>query len=155
MTHTARNYGKNTAVIPKPGDKALTHGPGVPWYAILCEGKYKYVRTLIEGEVEELYDVNNDPEELDNLALNPAFQKILATYRANAKAELRRTEAPFLDDLPPVILIFKRDWRFRNIIQSVITDGVPKWISFRTPYTVEVKFVYMAFVKLINGKANR
>ena len=102
LTHTARNYGKNTAVIPKPGDKALTHGPGVPWYAILCEGKYKYVRTLIAGEVEELYDVNNDPEELDNLALNPAFQKILATYRANTKAELRSTEAPFLDDLPPV-----------------------------------------------------
>ena len=102
LTHTARNYGKNTAVIPKPGDKALTHGPGVPWYAILCEGKYKYVRTLIEGEVEELYDVDNDPEELDNLALKPAFQKVLASYRANTITELQRTEAPFIDNLPPV-----------------------------------------------------
>jgi hypothetical protein len=102
LTHTARSYGKSTTVIPKPGDKALTHGPGVPWYAILCEGKFKYVRTLIEGEVEELYDVNNDPEELDNLALKPAFQEILASYRANAKAELQRTEAPFVGNLPAV-----------------------------------------------------
>ncbi|MDA7887301.1 hypothetical protein N9A96_00320, partial [bacterium] len=102
LTHTARNYGKNTAVIPKPGDKALTHGPGVPWYAILCEGRYKYVRTLIAGEIEELYDVENDPEELDNLAIKPAFQKILASYRANTTAELQRTEAPFVDNLPPV-----------------------------------------------------
>ena len=74
----------------------------MPWYAILCEGKYKYVRTLIEGEVEELYDVDNDPEELDNLALKPAFQKVLASYRANAITELQRTEAPFIDNLPPV-----------------------------------------------------
>jgi arylsulfatase A-like enzyme len=109
LTHTARSYGKGTTVIPKPGDKALTHGPGVPWYAILCEGKFKYVRTLIEGEVEELYDVNNDPEELDNLALKPAFQGILASYRANAKAELQRTEAPFVGNLPAVKKVTKSD----------------------------------------------
>ncbi len=109
LTHTARNYGKSTAVIPKPGDKALTHGPGVPWYAILCEGKFKYVRTLIEGEFEELYDVNNDPEELINLALNPAFQEILTSYRVNAKAELRRTEAPFVDNLPAVKKVANSD----------------------------------------------
>ena len=81
----------------------------MPWYAILCEGKFKYVRTLIEGEFEELYDVNNDPEELINLALNPAFQEILTSYRVNAKAELRRTEAPFVDNLPAVKKVANSD----------------------------------------------
>jgi len=58
------------------------------------------VRNLIEGELEELYDMQHDPEELDNLALEPRHARRLATYREKAIAELRRTDAPFVGNMP-------------------------------------------------------
>ena len=67
---------------------------------MVAEGKFKYVRNLIEGEMEELYDMKRDPEELNNLALKPRFDKRLAQYRQMAIRELTRTKAPFIDDLP-------------------------------------------------------
>ena len=33
-------------------------------------GRHKYIRTLVKGEVEELYNLETDPE-LNNLALDP------------------------------------------------------------------------------------
>jgi|GEM_PF-5370210 len=53
------------------------------------------------GEPEELYDLSSDPEELKNLAADPLFRKELGHYRTVTIAELRRTDCPFVDDLPP------------------------------------------------------
>ena len=39
---------------------------------MVAEGRYKYIRNLIKGEMEELYDLQRDPEELVNLALKPS-----------------------------------------------------------------------------------
>jgi arylsulfatase A-like enzyme len=99
MTHTARNYGAETREIPT--DERLTAAGGVPWYALLRDGKYKYVRNLVAGETEELYDLEADPEELTNLAARPAETARLAALRAKTIDELRRTEAPFVDRMPP------------------------------------------------------
>ena len=99
MTHTSRNYGAETDVIPT--DESLTSSSGVPWYVLLRDGSYKYVRTFVPGEMEELYDLNEDPEELANLASRPEQAARLKTLRAKAIAELRRTEAKFVDSLPP------------------------------------------------------
>jgi hypothetical protein len=51
--------------------------------------------------MEEIYDLEKDPHELTNLALVPAHAKLLADLRGQAIAELRRTEAPFADAMPP------------------------------------------------------
>ncbi|NQT11650.1 MAG: sulfatase-like hydrolase/transferase [Planctomycetes bacterium] len=72
----------------------------VPWYVFLRHGRYKYIRTLVDDEIEELYDLDADPEELENLALDPAHSQVLADYRARLVAELRRTEAPLVEHLP-------------------------------------------------------
>ena len=69
---------------------------------MLREGRYKYVRPLIADELEELYDLKTDPEELDNLAIRSEHRKMLQRVRARATAELRRTGAGFVDSLPPV-----------------------------------------------------
>ncbi len=99
MTHTSRNYGAETDVIPT--DESLTSSSGVPWYALLRDGTYKYVRNLVAGETEELYELDSDPEELTNLASRPEHAGRLRELRAKAIAELRRTDAKFVDRMPP------------------------------------------------------
>ena len=100
MTHTARMYGSDTAEIPTGED--LTNTAGVPWYVMLRQGNYKYIRNLVAGETEELYDLAADPEELVNLAQRSEHRQRLLTLRQSAIEELRRREAPFVDHLPPV-----------------------------------------------------
>jgi arylsulfatase A-like enzyme len=99
LTATGRSYGSDTNEIPT--GEAVLHG-GIPWYVMLRQGNYKYVRPLVEGDIEELYDLKKDPEELDNLAIKPMYAKRLKAMRQAAIAELRRTGAGFVDNMPPV-----------------------------------------------------
>lgn len=97
---TGRKYGSDTNRIPTdPEDLTLN---GVPWWLSLRDGQYKYIRTLVEGEIEELYDIANDPEELTNLALTAKHAKRLKKMRNALLAELRRTDAGMVDNLPSV-----------------------------------------------------
>ena len=99
MTHTGRKYGADTDKMPN--DEDLMSTGGIPWYVLLREKQYKYIRYLIDGEMEELYDLKADPEELANLAMKDEHKKLLASLRQIANAELRRTDAKFVDHLPP------------------------------------------------------
>ena len=69
---------------------------------MLRDGPLKYVRPLVENELEELYDLTEDPEELRNLAVEPGFSTVLAAMRTAAIHELQRTGAGFVDAMPPV-----------------------------------------------------
>lgn len=75
---------------------------GIPWWVFLVRGLYKYIRTLVEGEREELYDLEKDPEELKNLALKPEYAKIVSRFRRATFQELKRTDAGMVHHLPPV-----------------------------------------------------
>ncbi len=99
MPATGRKYGSDTDVIPKGKD--AFHGE-IPWYVMLRDGRYKYVRALVENEREELYDLSKDPDELDNLAVKPKYQKQLARLRGATIKELRKHNAGFVDRMPPV-----------------------------------------------------
>lgn len=99
LTHTGRSYGAATDVIPTDG--RLTDTSNVPWYAMLRHGHHKYIRTLVADEIEELYDLDADPEELINLAPRPEHRELLDHMRAQAIQELRRTDAGFVDAMPP------------------------------------------------------
>ena len=93
-----RKYGADTDSQP---DKAALYQVGnIPWYVLLRDGKYKYVRYLVEGEVEEIYDLEADPEELTNLATKEKFQSLLGELREKAIDELHRTHAGFVDAMP-------------------------------------------------------
>ena len=65
---------------------------------MLRHGRHKYVRHLIEGELEELYDLTADPNELTNLAGDDAQGSLLAELRSMAVAE----GAGFVDTMPAV-----------------------------------------------------
>ena len=102
LVHTGKAYGSTTDQIPGKDDPRLYHGPGIPWYVMLARGNFKYVRNLVEGETEELYDLQSDPGELTNLVADPNQSSRLVEMRKAAVAELRRTDAGFVDQLPAV-----------------------------------------------------
>lgn len=107
LAATEHKFGSDTDVIPrgeKPEVYVRGQGPfhqDVPWYVMLREGPLKYVRPLIP-DLEELYNLDADPEELDNLAVKREHQATLRRMRAAAIAELRRTGCGFVDDMPAV-----------------------------------------------------
>jgi arylsulfatase A-like enzyme len=98
LVGTGRSFGSDTNIIPR-GEGAFHNG--VPWYVMLREGRYKYVRPLVE-DLEELYDMEADPEELDNLAVKPERRALLEKMRAEAIVELRKDKAGFVDAMPHV-----------------------------------------------------
>lgn len=98
LAATGRRYGSDTDRIPTGDD--VVHS-GIPWYVMLVEGRFKYVRPLIR-DLEELYDLRDDPEELDNLAIKPEFRETLERLRNLAIAELREDGAGFVDNMPPI-----------------------------------------------------
>lgn len=100
MTHTGRCYGDDTAAFPS--QEKLLDTNNVPWYVLLRDQQYKYVRYWVAGETEELYDLDADPDELTNLAKQPLHRQRLLSLRAKTLAELQRTDAKFIDILPPV-----------------------------------------------------
>jgi arylsulfatase A-like enzyme len=102
--HTGHFYGRDTAKVLKEDPAHAVHN-NVPWYVVIRQGHHKYIRYLTPGEIEELYDLAADPEELTNLAGRPEQARKLAELRGELAAELRRTEAPFADALPPAAVL--------------------------------------------------
>jgi arylsulfatase A-like enzyme len=95
--HVGHHYGSDVAKAIKDGEAVHNN---VPYYVALRHGQHKYIRYLVAGEMEELYDLKADPEELTNLALKPEHRPLLTRLREMAKGELTRTEASFAGDLP-------------------------------------------------------
>jgi len=101
--YTIGAWGEETAEIPDFSALDVpARGFRVPWWLALRDGPLKYIRTLVPGEPEELYDLEKDPGERRNLALEEAYRAELEALREKALAELRRIEAPFADALPEV-----------------------------------------------------
>ena len=99
---TAASYGSDTNRIPTdPAQQYLNKIP-IPWYVSLRQGSFKYIRTLVENEIEELYNIDNDSEELTNLALDQSYRDQLHAMRADTITEMRRTDWELVDHLPAV-----------------------------------------------------
>ena len=101
VTFTGNHFGSDTDQIPTDPD-VLTKIGQVPWYATLHDGRMKYIRTFVAGEIEELYDLENDPEELTNLAIQKEYRATVESKRQSLIRELKRTGAKYADQLPPV-----------------------------------------------------
>ncbi|MEO7649236.1 MAG: sulfatase-like hydrolase/transferase, partial [Bryobacteraceae bacterium] len=96
LAATGQKFGSDTNVVPTGKDAFHSE---VPWYVMYRERRYKYVRPMIH-DLEELYDMEQDPDELNNLAVKPEHQATLKRLRAAAIAELRKNKAGFADRMP-------------------------------------------------------
>ena len=75
---------------------------GIPWWLLLRDGRYKLIRTLMPGQIDELYDLETDPGERVNLAGRPEHHERIQAMRAKLAAEIRRTGGSELArNLPP------------------------------------------------------
>lgn len=97
VVKTGDTEGLNMAQMLDPSGDSVG---GIPWWISLRQGKYKYIRTLVDDEIEELYDIEADPEELVNLAVDGAYHSRLADYRERMVNELKRTRAGLVGNLP-------------------------------------------------------
>ena len=102
MIHTGDRFGADTMPIPTKM-KDMQHDGQVPWWVMLREGRFKYIRNLTAGEMEELYDLTADPEELHNLARQPAHRDQVESLRAKTLQALKDNAIPFADAMPPVM----------------------------------------------------
>lgn len=102
LPFTADKYGADCDRVPEAPTSRFGNGSNVPWYVLIARDRFKYVRTLEAGEQEELYDLDADPEELTNLAVDEQHASTLKTFRELAVKELKRTGAKMVDHLPPV-----------------------------------------------------
>jgi hypothetical protein len=94
-------------VISSGGKKGKPSGdiPGdnfQPCYFMTLDGKHKYIRYIFPNRIEELYDVEKDPDELTNLSMDPAYQSRLAGMRGELIAYLKETGGAGFVDLLPV-----------------------------------------------------
>lgn len=104
LLYTIGAWGDDTTEIPDfPSLRVPARGFRVPWYVALRHGHFKYIRTLVADETEEVYDLAADPGELTNLALDPEHREQLLRLREAALAELRRIGAKLVEHLPPVL----------------------------------------------------
>jgi arylsulfatase A-like enzyme len=98
LTHTARLYGDNFLEAIKQG---IFVGQGSkPAYLMMRDGKYKYIRHMKKDTIEELYDLDKDGKELNNLAVNPGYTYLLKKLREKATVEIRKKNGEFIDYLP-------------------------------------------------------
>lgn len=99
LTHTARVYGETFLDHIRQG--RFVGQRSKPAWLMMREGKYKYIRHLQKDTIEELYDLEEDPQELTNLAVSPAHAALLSMLREQAAVEIREKDGEFIDLLPP------------------------------------------------------
>ena len=103
LAHTGMSYGKDCDEVIDMKDDPIYQKQEVPWWVSLRTDRYKYIRNLIPGETEELYDMKKDPGEFTNLAMQDKHLGLLRKLRKQAIVELKKTDCVFADKMPPVL----------------------------------------------------
>ena len=102
LAHTGMSFGEDCDMVIEMKDDPIYQKQRVPWWISLRTDRYKYIRNLLPGETEELYDMRKDPEELDNLAVQSKHFVLLRKLRKQTIYELQQTDCAFAQTMPPV-----------------------------------------------------
>ena len=80
---------------------ALEYSTDTPYYFMILVENYKYTRYAGPDYLEELYDLDTDPEELDNLAIKPQFKSKVLEMRAACIQSIKDNGGAVFADLLP------------------------------------------------------
>ncbi|MFC1764550.1 sulfatase-like hydrolase/transferase [Planctomycetota bacterium] len=108
QTYTGRLYGDEeitkaikAARVTGIWDKLICDKKtGTPSWLMLRQAQYKYIRYIHPDTLEELYDLERDPGELQNLAVKKKHHKRLAELRVATEKAFKAKGASFIDLLP-------------------------------------------------------
>ncbi len=100
MINTTYHYGDRIAEALKEQNYDAFERRNLYAWLMMRDGKYKYIRHIKDNVIEELYDMENDPDELNNLTVNPQYKKKLNVLRRKAVEEFRKKNGDFVDHLP-------------------------------------------------------
>jgi arylsulfatase A-like enzyme len=81
-------------------NRFVVHKTGIRAWLMMRKDQYKYVRYIYKDYIEELYDLENDPEELVNLAVRAEYLQLLEEYRLECEQLFKKKGAAFFDLLP-------------------------------------------------------
>lgn len=100
MINTTYEYGESVIEKLKSEDYEAFERRGLYAWMMMREGKYKYIRHFKDDVIEELYDLKQDPDELNNLAVNAGYYEKLTELRRKTVEEFRKKDGDFVDHLP-------------------------------------------------------
>ena len=70
------------------------------WQGVVRRGDTHYGQRTVEAYLHrpefELYDLENDPDEIRNLADDPRYETVLAEHKAKIRAFQERTDDPWI-----------------------------------------------------------
>ena len=93
-------YGKDFTRALIEGDwKELSYRGSRGWI-MMRKGPWKYIRYMTHDCIEELYQLDTDPDELDNLAVQKEHRDLLLQLRKEAEQEFLNRDGDFVKLLP-------------------------------------------------------
>ncbi|WP_201766803.1 sulfatase-like hydrolase/transferase [Rhodopirellula sp. SWK7] len=110
MINTTHQYGQSIIDHLKSKSYSAFERKGLYAWMMMRSGQYKYVRHFKDDVIEEVYDLEEDPDELNNLAVSPHFTAMLGQLRAKAVQEFQKRDGEFVEHLPePKMLALDHD----------------------------------------------
>ncbi len=100
MINTTYEYGERVIENLKSKNYHVFERNGLYAWMMMRDGQYKYIRHFKDDVIEELYDMEKDPDELTNLAVNPEHNKTLTELRRKAVEEFQKKDGDFVAFLP-------------------------------------------------------
>ena len=100
LINTTYEYGNTVTERLKNKNYDIFQRRGLTAWMMMRDGPYKYIRHFDEDTIEELYNLNKDPEELNNLAVDSKCSDLLQKFRAKTTKEIQKKDGDFVQYLP-------------------------------------------------------